>query len=92
VWTSEPVWTIWRRENSWPDRDSNSDPSVVQPVASRYTDYAIPAPDPRIKRTKIICAPEKYWQVQGNSAIIPNSAFSSIKSHIMELIKKKESV
>jgi hypothetical protein len=37
-------WTIWRRENSWPYRDSNSDPSVVQPVASRYTDYAIPAP------------------------------------------------
>jgi hypothetical protein len=31
-------------ENSWPYRDSNSDPSVVQPVASRYTDYAIPAP------------------------------------------------
>jgi hypothetical protein len=30
------------RENSWPFRDSNSDPSVVQSVASRYIDYAIP--------------------------------------------------
>jgi hypothetical protein len=43
-WTPEPIWTTWRRENSWPDRDSNSDPSVVQPAASRYTDYTIPAP------------------------------------------------
>jgi hypothetical protein len=29
------------REKSCPYRDSNSDPSAVQPVASRYTDYAI---------------------------------------------------
>jgi hypothetical protein len=43
-WALEPVWTTWRKENSLPYRDSNSDPSVVQPVASRYTDYAIPAP------------------------------------------------
>jgi hypothetical protein len=41
-WAPEPVWTTWRRENSWHYWDSNSDPSVVQPVASRYTDWAIP--------------------------------------------------
>jgi hypothetical protein len=31
----------WRGEkkNCWLYRDSNSDPSVVQPVASRYTDF-----------------------------------------------------
>jgi hypothetical protein len=28
-----------------PHRDSNSNPSVVQPVTSRYTDWAIPAPE-----------------------------------------------
>jgi hypothetical protein len=33
-----------RGENSRPYRDSNSDPSVVQPIASRYTDYATQAP------------------------------------------------
>jgi hypothetical protein len=33
-----------RGENCWPYRDSNSDPSVVQPVTSRYTDYTIPVP------------------------------------------------
>jgi hypothetical protein len=40
----EPVWTTWRRENSLFYRYMNSDPSVVQIVASRYTDYAIAAP------------------------------------------------
>jgi hypothetical protein len=43
--TSELVWKIWRGENSWPYRDSNFEPSVVQPVASRYTDSAILAPN-----------------------------------------------
>jgi hypothetical protein len=35
-WTPEPIWTTWRSENSCPYRDSNSDPLIVQPVASRY--------------------------------------------------------
>jgi hypothetical protein len=26
-WTAEPVWTIWRSENSYPHRDLNPDPS-----------------------------------------------------------------
>jgi hypothetical protein len=29
-----------RGENSWPYRHSNSEPSVVEPVASRHTDWA----------------------------------------------------
>jgi hypothetical protein len=33
---------MWRREYSRRYRDSNSNLSVVQPVASRYTDYVIP--------------------------------------------------
>jgi hypothetical protein len=41
-WAPDQVWTTWRRENSWPYRDSNTDPSAVQPVASLCTDWAIP--------------------------------------------------
>jgi hypothetical protein len=43
-WAPEPVWATWRRENSGSYRDSKSDPSAVQPVASCYTDCALPAP------------------------------------------------
>jgi hypothetical protein len=35
-------------------RDSNSDPSAVQPVASRYTDCAIPA-------LFVLCIEEKHF-------------------------------
>jgi hypothetical protein len=43
AWTPKPVWTTWREEKSSPYRYSNSDPLVVQPIASRYIDCAIPA-------------------------------------------------
>jgi hypothetical protein len=43
-WAPELIWTTWRSENFCPHQDSNSDPSVVQPVASRYTDCSISAP------------------------------------------------
>jgi hypothetical protein len=33
-----------RSENFLPYRDSNTDPSVAQPIVSRYTEYVIPAP------------------------------------------------
>jgi hypothetical protein len=42
-WSPEPVWTTWREGKPCPYRDLNSDPSVVQPVASRCTDCANPA-------------------------------------------------
>jgi hypothetical protein len=34
----KPVWMTWRGENSRLYRDSNSEPSVVRSVTSRYTD------------------------------------------------------
>jgi hypothetical protein len=43
-WTLEPVWILWIGEILCIWRNPNSDPSVVQPVASRYTDCSNPAP------------------------------------------------
>jgi hypothetical protein len=40
-WAPQSVWTIRRSENSCLYRNSNSDPSVDQPIASGYTDYAM---------------------------------------------------
>jgi hypothetical protein len=42
VWAQETVWTIQRSENSWPYLVSNSDYSVLHPVASRCTYCASP--------------------------------------------------
>jgi hypothetical protein len=45
VWMWKTLRMFRRRtlSNSCPNRDSNSDPFVIQPVASSYTDNAIPA-------------------------------------------------
>jgi hypothetical protein len=51
--TPVPVWTIWRRENSWPFRDSNSDPSVVQPLLGEACDVTL-----TVKQSLI----RKWWQ------------------------------
>jgi hypothetical protein len=40
-WAPEPVLMTCKRGNSCPYRDSNSDSSAVQHVASRYTDWAL---------------------------------------------------
>jgi hypothetical protein len=53
-WTPEPVWTTLRRDNFVPYRDSNSDHIVVEPLASRYTDCAVPAPNLISKERKIL--------------------------------------
>jgi hypothetical protein len=40
------------KKNPLPYRDSTSDPLVVQPVGSRYIDYAIPAPQQNSSNSK----------------------------------------
>jgi hypothetical protein len=55
-WTPEPVWTTWRKFLTLPGLDS--DHSVVQPVASRYTDWAIPAPKYERMPTLSLITPE----------------------------------
>jgi hypothetical protein len=60
-------WT-WRRENSCPCRDSSSDPSVVQPVGSRYINCAIPAPLKLVIRSN-----NEQWNVCCWVKLIPNN-------------------
>jgi hypothetical protein len=38
-----------QKKISWHNRDSNSDPSVVQPAGTRYTDYAIQDSEENVK-------------------------------------------
>jgi hypothetical protein len=66
-WVPEPVWTTWTRENSRTYRDSNSDPSVVLPVASRYTDCAIRAPNFFSKEFKLIGEMYIYFYVENGT-------------------------
>jgi hypothetical protein len=45
-WAPEPVWTRWRREKfPHPRRESNPVTPIVQPLASRYTDFSILLPE-----------------------------------------------
>jgi hypothetical protein len=81
--TSEPVWTIWRRGNYWLYRDSNSDTSVVQLVASRYTDYVIPAPYNLLNSSKYLIsgsvAPQcrlRFVSSRGNHRFESDLAFA----------------
>jgi hypothetical protein len=68
--TPELAWTTWRRENSCPYRDSNSDPSVVQPVASRYTEYAIPGRFAKGKKVKL-----SQWQAVEAHRVVRGRGF-----------------
>jgi hypothetical protein len=44
-WDHGPVWTTKRGEKSCPYQNLNSKLPAVQPVASRFTDCSIPAPE-----------------------------------------------
>jgi hypothetical protein len=60
----------WKGENFCPHRDSNSESSVVQSVASQYTDCATPAPWKRRGRIIIIKADNKLKRRVKNRKII----------------------
>jgi hypothetical protein len=48
-WVTKPIWTTRRNEHFWRYRDSNADPSIVQPVPSVYTDRDLPV---KVKNTR----------------------------------------
>jgi hypothetical protein len=62
-------WSGWRgEENSLPYQDLNCDLTVVQPVASRYTNCAILAPTEMLVGV-VYSSLEVYRQIQSNSVI-----------------------
>jgi hypothetical protein len=76
-WTPEPVWSLWIGENSWPYRDSNSDPSFIQPVATPYTDSGIPtSKDFRAERKRSVLKMMEITESSFN--------FESELSHLQE--------
>jgi hypothetical protein len=63
-WAPEPVWIV--AENLTP---SGFDPRAFQPVASRYTDYAIPAPQSHI-----------VWYKYTNVSDVPTATIFKLKN------------
>jgi hypothetical protein len=56
AWATQPIWTSRREEKYCPYWHLNSELSVVQSVANRYTDYANPAPESVQSEVKFACA------------------------------------
>jgi hypothetical protein len=73
-------WSGHCGENSLPYRDSNSDPSVVQSVVSRYTNYAIPAPILFQLYCKNI---NTYWPITVVAQCKPRNVFGSYNTGII---------
>jgi hypothetical protein len=67
-WALQPVWTICKSQHAWPYRDSNSDPTVVQPVASHFTDCT----------TAALWLSLGVWRIQGRLLLVLRSWVSNV--------------
>jgi hypothetical protein len=84
------VCTIWKSENSWPYRDSNSDLFIVQPVGSRYSNCATVA----LIRTKTKANSENMRTLQTAEMRFLGSVkgYSELDEGMNEGIRKELSV